>query len=189
MTFSTSFQRPSDTAADRLEIERLIGEVARRHNVLLSRDDPILVTVTLNELILAATMKRLQAIVVASQDQIAAGTAQQVADAKATAAHLITEAADYVAGQVRAAVGNIASEIKAAAADELHSARQMTLMAQNARVTAWWAAVIAIVAAAIAGTLAAVSPLITDNRYPLPSNCRPAAIREVASPSPLKRQI
>jgi hypothetical protein len=30
------------------DIEQLIGEVAQKHGLLLSRDDPVLVTVTLN---------------------------------------------------------------------------------------------------------------------------------------------
>jgi len=42
-----------------LDIERLIGEVARRHDLLLSRDDPIFVSVTLNEQILAEALARL----------------------------------------------------------------------------------------------------------------------------------
>lgn len=37
---------------DSIDIEDLISRVARRHKILLSEDDPVLVTVTLNEYIL-----------------------------------------------------------------------------------------------------------------------------------------
>ena len=53
--------------ASALDIERLIGDVAQRHDVLLRRDDPILVTVTLNERIIERALARLTAVVEASE--------------------------------------------------------------------------------------------------------------------------
>jgi hypothetical protein len=56
------------------DIERLIGDVAKRHNLLLRPDDPLLITVTLNELLLGRALERIEAAIIASQDQIAAGS-------------------------------------------------------------------------------------------------------------------
>jgi hypothetical protein len=99
---------PSEPGEDLIDIERLIGEVAKRHNALLGRDDPIFMAVTLNELIIARALERIEATVEASQDQIAAGTAQQIAASKTIAASLITSAADHVAGQIAAAAAEAA---------------------------------------------------------------------------------
>ena len=84
--------------------ERLIGEVAKRHDLLLSRDDPVLVTVTLNELILAEALAQLQASLDAASQDIAASAAKQIEASKIIAEQLITAAADYVANEIRAAV-------------------------------------------------------------------------------------
>jgi len=63
---------------ERAEIERAIGEVARQHNLLLSPDDPLLVTITLNEVILQRIIARQLQAIEAAQDQIAAGSAPVV---------------------------------------------------------------------------------------------------------------
>ncbi len=95
---------------DRAEIEKAIGEVARQHNLLLSPDDPLLVTITLNEVILQRIITgQLQAIV-AAQDQIAAGTAQQIEMARQIAGLVITGAADYVAGELNATATALKAE-------------------------------------------------------------------------------
>ena len=166
----------SDPAVDPIDVERLIGEVARRHTVLLGGDDPIFMTVTLNELIIARALERVQAMVEASQDQISAGTAQQVLASKTLAASLITSAADQVAGQVRAATAEAVGQIQATVADELRAARLAANAAQKARSAARLAAGIAIAAAAIAGTLAAVSPLL-NSRPILAGQCHTATAR------------
>ena len=178
----------SKPGVDPMEIERLIGEVAKRHNALLGRDDPIFMVVTLNELIIARALEQVQAAVEASQDQISAGTAQQIATAKTVAASLITSAADYVAGQVRAATADAAQQIQLAAAEELRGARLAAKSAQKAGSTAALAAGVAIAAAAIVATLATFSPWldtrplsIADCR--LPCRCRPPAM--IVSPSAL----
>ena len=48
--------------------------MAKRHNVLITEDDPILVTVTLNELVLAEYLERVHARVQAAEDQISKKT-------------------------------------------------------------------------------------------------------------------
>jgi hypothetical protein len=171
MTFSVSSMPPSNPGDDPFDIERLIGEVAKRHNALLGRDDPIFMAVTLNELIIARALERIEATVEASQDQIAAGTAQQIAASKTIAASLITSAADHVAGQIAAAAADAAQQIQAAVAKELREARQAANTAQKARTAARWAAGI-VVAAAIAGALIGVLPLLEMDTEPA-SDCRP----------------
>jgi hypothetical protein len=86
-----------------MDADQLIAEVARTHGVRLGRDDPILIAATINRLTLDEALAEIRKAVQESQDQIAAGTAQQVEAAKATAARLITDAAVYAAEWLRAA--------------------------------------------------------------------------------------
>ena len=130
---------------------------------------------TLNELLLVRALERIEAAVIASQDQIAAGTAQQIATAKVLGERLITAASGHVAGQVREAAGEAVDRIGAAVAAELRTAREAANAASAARAGAWWAVMIAIAAATIAATIAALSPLIDARQAP--AECRAAADR------------
>ena len=127
---------PSRLGVDPIEIERLIGEVAKRHNALLGRDDPIFMAVTLNDI--ARALEQVQAAVEASQDQISAGTVQQIATAKTIAASLITSAADHVTVQVRAATAETALQIQLAVAEELRGARLAAKTAQRQAAPQHW---------------------------------------------------
>ncbi len=133
--------------------ERLIGEVAKRHDLLLSRDDPVLVTVTLNELILAEALAQLRASLDAASESIAGSAARHIEASKLVAEQLITAAADYVANEVRAAAVDIGMGGKATPPAE-------ALAYPGASSLAWTAAAIAIAAACISGTLAITGPLL-----------------------------
>jgi hypothetical protein len=125
---------------DRAEIERAIGEVARQHNLLLSPDDPLLVTITLNEVILQRIIAvQLQAIE-AAQDQIAAGTAQQIEAARQIAGLTITGAADYVAGELKETVQTVKAEWLAAVQAEKKQIMTAAAEARQAQHLAWRAA-------------------------------------------------
>jgi Transcriptional activator TraM len=126
-----------------MDVQRLIGEVARRHNVLLGPDDPILVTLTLNELILTGYLERVQALLEAAQDQTSAGTAQHLAAAREIAARLVSEAAGYVAGQLTEAGAGIEARLLEAVGRELEAAREAAHGAAQARRVAVFAALVA----------------------------------------------
>jgi hypothetical protein len=127
---------------DRAEIEKAIGEVARQHNLLLSPDDPLLVTITLNEVILQRIIAgQLQAIE-AAQDQIAAGTAQQVEMARQIAGLVITGAADYVAGELKATATALKAEWLAAIEAEKTQLLATATDARQAQRRAWQAALL-----------------------------------------------
>jgi hypothetical protein len=104
---------------DALEIERLIGEVAKRHHLLLSRDDPLLISVTLHELLLDRHLARLELALETAQRQIAATAVQQTDLARDNAAKLITAAAGYADEEIRAAARHAAAEIAGALKTQL----------------------------------------------------------------------
>jgi hypothetical protein len=121
------------------DIERMIGEVARRHNLLLPRDDPTFVVLTLNELALEGLIARVEA----AQDQIAAGVVQQRAAARELAERVLVGGADYVRRSHAAAADELRAALKETLAGELAAFRRAAAEAREARRSAWLAALAA----------------------------------------------
>ena len=127
-----------------MDVQRLIGEVAKRHNVLLGPSDPILVTLTLNELVLAQYVERLNATLEQAEDRTAAGSAQQIAAARELAGKLVTETGGYVAGQVEEAGKAVQAQLLASLERQVQAAREAAEQAILARRTALYAALVAV---------------------------------------------
>lgn len=84
-----------------MDIQRLVGEVAKKHHVLLSPDDPIFVSVTLYEALLAEHLQRVQDAVEKASRSILATSAGHVEAARAVASELVVESARLAGDQVR----------------------------------------------------------------------------------------
>jgi hypothetical protein len=98
----------------RRDVDALIGEVAKRHNLLLRADDPILVTIALNELMLSKMLAQVEESAGVAERRLAAGAMLHVEASKESASHLITAAAQYVDDNIRAAARQAALDIDAA---------------------------------------------------------------------------
>jgi hypothetical protein len=72
------------------DVKALIGEVAKRHHVLLSEDDPVLVTLTLNELILTRAIAEIEAHIQSCKEQASVAAAEHIAASKALAEGIVT---------------------------------------------------------------------------------------------------
>lgn len=140
-----------------VDFDEIRKEVAIRHNVLLFEDDPILVTVSINEMVLERYLDLVSEHYEDVSRTLAVTTQQQIEQSKETAAKIITDAANYVSEQVRqaalAAANEAGEEIrrhiasaKAASREALASGRD----AQTAKNSAFLAAVLAGTAALIA---------------------------------------
>lgn len=127
-----------------MDVQRLIGEVAKRHNVLLGPSDPILVTLTLNELVLAQYVERLNATLEQAEDRAAAGSAQQIAAARELAGKLVTETGGYVAGQVEEAGRAVQAQLIASLSRQVQAAQEAAQQAAIARRMALYAALVAV---------------------------------------------
>jgi hypothetical protein len=136
--------RPSSS-----DVQRLIGEVARRHNLLLDASDPIFVTVTLNELLLVRALEQLRAALGAAMAEMALLPVQEREAAKAAAEQLITGAADYVSGEIKTAAREAAVLLRAAAREELARLNTARVEAGHAQTLAWRAALVAVAAAGL----------------------------------------
>ncbi len=150
------------------DVQRLIGEVAKRHNMLLGPDDPIFIGVTLNELVLARAMEQVQASVAAMLAEHALVSAQHREAAKAVAEQLITGAADYVAKEVKAAGGELEAAMRAAAREEIAQIRAASAGVHQMSRTAGRAAGIAVAAVCLITGAVLASWFQGERTWPLP---------------------
>ena len=101
---------------EKLDFDEIRKEVAIQHSVLLGKDDPILVTVTINELVLAHYAKQMTALQDEASRALTVSLQQQVEQSKETAGKVITEAANYVSDKMRqtldAALADAGNEIR-----------------------------------------------------------------------------
>lgn len=121
-------------------------EVARRHNLLLNKDDPILAAVTLNELVLSSYLARMEQAAGDAERQAAGRVAQEVGAVKAIAERMIVGASTYFADEVR----KVADQLIATVDAKLKAAQDTARAVEEAKRPAQWAAAAAIVAAVLA---------------------------------------
>lgn len=124
----------------------ILKQVAIKHSVLLGKDDPILVTVTLNEMVLARYLELAAAQYADANRALTISLQQQVDQSKETAGRVITAAADYVAKEVQLAVTSAITDARHAGQDAAANNRD----ARAAKNGAFLAAVVAGASALIA---------------------------------------
>jgi hypothetical protein len=138
-----------------IDIKAVIDEVARRHHIRLSDDDPILATVTLTEHVHKVFAEHLKKLVegVADQatDRLAAQiemgrqeVANQAEGAKATASKLINDAGTWSAENLQRASLGASEDIRAAVSAALSTVQIDIQSARTAKTVAIWAAVIVV---------------------------------------------
>jgi hypothetical protein len=138
----------------------LIAEVAVRHKVLLDEKDPILVTLTLSELVLGRYVEKVNELGEEHQKALAAALAEQLALAKETGGRIITDASSYVSDEIRKTLDSVlakaaksiqqdiamAQAASRAAADTMQAANALRSNVIAASVGAGVAAFVALVA-------------------------------------------
>ena len=122
-----------------MDIDALRAAVAKKHNVLLSPDDPILLTVHLHELVLAEVLANIKSIATECRNDSIAAVAHQVEVAKRAAATLITQTAGYVAAEVQRQIKSALEESTA----RVNESRRLTDRARDWALIAAAASVIA----------------------------------------------
>ena len=133
-----------------MDIDALRAAVAKKHNILLSPDDPILLTVHLNEMLLAEMLANMKSITTESRNDSIAAVAHQVDVAKRAAATLITQTAGYVAGEIQ-------RQVKSALEESTERASEARRLTERARTWALLGAAASVIAGGAAiGVLVAV---------------------------------
>ncbi|EIH7005369.1 conjugal transfer protein TraM [Escherichia coli] len=142
-----------------LDFDDIRKEVAIRHGVLLGKDDPILATVTVNELVLGRFLDLISDQYDEANRTLTLTLQQQVEQSKETAGKIITDAANYVSDQTRQAVAEAikdagkelrqqVAEVKTASREAVASGRDAQVAKNSAMVAAVLAGVAALIAVA-----------------------------------------
>lgn len=148
-----------------IDFETIRKDIAVKHNVLLGKDDPILVAVSLNEMVLSHYLDLISENYAEQSRQLVhsfqAHTEQSLTQATATAEKIITQSTDYVSAEIKKVVHEASAEAYALAIKQSASLnddlkRQLVdqsatiLEARSSRNIAIIAAVIAIACALVA---------------------------------------
>lgn len=115
-----------------MDVEALRTEVAKRHGLLLGRDDPIFVAVTLHELVLDDFLRRAQIAAEEVERRASGGYARSIEDAKRGAEKLVVGAAAYFAEEVRRGAAQAQMLIDASLRGKLEAITTATDTARNA---------------------------------------------------------
>jgi hypothetical protein len=163
---------PSYKPLSAADLDQLIAEVAKQHGFLLDRDDPVLVTVSLNRLVLAQILGQIGEAAVAAKLEIAAGAACQADAVKADASRLITAAAEYADEQFRLAAASAAAELKTGLSKQL---AELPVVADTERLARTessmrWTAAFVYLAATLTALVTIVTPLVFSSS-PVTANC------------------
>lgn len=87
-----------------IDFEEIRKQIAIKHNVLLDKDDPILVTITINEIVLSRYLDLVTERYNDASRDLTIALLHQQEESKRIAEKIITEASDYVSNQVRQSV-------------------------------------------------------------------------------------
>ncbi len=105
-----------------MKVQDLIGEVAKRHNVLVDPSDPIFVAVTLNELLLAEHVAKVEAALERAENALAMAASRHLEKTRWTATALIANSSAALSEQIKAAGPALRSQLQ-------HAVREMVLAA------------------------------------------------------------
>jgi|SRR6185437_367843 len=134
-----------------IDYNEIRKQVAISNNALIAKDDPILIGVTLNELVFQRYVEILNEQNEELVKKLEAVQQKAIVDSKLTAGRVITEAAAFVSDQVNTAVLAAMEEGREQIRHDLRKAREETEEARKA--SAKWAAVSSLCAVIVVGSV------------------------------------
>jgi hypothetical protein len=100
-------------------IDHLKKEIAVRHNTQLQNDDPILMNVTTQDVLIEYTVKRLEAMLAEAQNKITASTQETLQSAEQIASKMINNSAKHLESRFQEAAGIIAGQVQEAVQEKM----------------------------------------------------------------------
>jgi VIT1/CCC1 family predicted Fe2+/Mn2+ transporter len=140
-----------------MNVQDLIGEVARRHNVLVDPEDPVFVAVTLNELLLAEHVQNVQAALDRAEQATQGATNRHLEKVRSAASALFADSSKHLAEQVRGAGSALRAQFQDVIRELALATAAAATEAARQRRAAEWAAAVAIGCACLVVGLAAVT--------------------------------
>jgi hypothetical protein len=132
-----------------LDQDQVIAEVARRHKILLTRDDPILAVLALHEVIFAGYIAQVNAAVDKLQEDMEGIAQRYTEDSKTVAKTIIGQAVDQTVAQIRAGTEPVAIQIRANMEDALDRYESIAYRTMRAEMVSVISAVVSVVALGI----------------------------------------
>jgi hypothetical protein len=140
-----------------MDVQHLIGEVARRHNVLVDPGDPIFVAVTLNELLVAEYVEAMELALARAEKAARAASREQVEQVRQAAAQLMNDSVKQLGEQERAAGSSLKFQLEQLVEGSVHSAQAAASESSQNRAASFWAAALATVCACLAAVAVGVA--------------------------------
>ncbi len=140
-----------------MNVQDLIGEVAKRHNVLVDPEDPVFVAVTLNELLLADHVQKLQAALDRAEARTDHATSRSIEKARDAAASLMTDSSKQLRDQLRQAGIALGTHLQQVVRELVFLAEAAVVAAAREKQAARWAAAVAIACAVLVVGVAMVT--------------------------------
>lgn len=149
-TDQTALDLPTPEVAPTVDLRELIGLVAKRHGVMLTKGDPAFILVTLLEEVSRTHQGHQAAALERALDAITATTLEQKEAARVIAERIVNEGGAHLARRIEAAGAGLVPAITAAVTEQLASKtaelENATTQARKAKGAALAAAVVAIFA-------------------------------------------
>ncbi len=137
-----------------MNVQDLIGAVAKRHNVLVDPQDPIFVAVTLNETLLAEHVQKMQAALERAEKAAALASARHLEVTRRTAADLLIDSSRRVSDQMRAAGSAVRTQLHHLLQQLVAAAEAAATEAARQRRASQWAAAVAMGCACLVAGMA-----------------------------------
>ena len=133
-----------------MKVKELIGEVAKRHNVLVDPKDPIFVTITLNELLLAEYVQAVHDALRRGEISAAQAARTHIEASRKASEAIILEGGRGARDRLLKAGEAVAIHVHDVVRDLLATAKADVKETSHQRRVSQWAAVASIVAAFVA---------------------------------------
>ena len=130
-----------------MNTRHLINEVAKRHNIILDHNDPILVTVTLNELVVEHYIEKMESLLAITQNNLSSAMGEQLSESKETASKIITNASLYVSDNTKKMITEMKDEMMSSFKQEVTLIKELQKKTRRDRQCAIYAAGLAILSA------------------------------------------
>ena len=130
--------------------EALIGEIAKRHKILLDPDDPAFALITINEIVLSRAIAIVEAKLEAIEQRLTQISEKQTETAKAIGEAIITAGAAYVAERFKDASVDLIGEVRTSIGLD-HGKKQSGRQRSGGTILS----IVMVIAAFVAGFLAA----------------------------------
>jgi hypothetical protein len=133
-----------------MKVQELIGEVAKRHNVLVDPSDPVFIAVTLNEVLLAEHLAKVDAALAQAEETFARASERQLEKARYTATALVANTSVALAEQLKGAGVGLRAQLQQGVRELVLTAADAAAVAAQQKRAGQRAAAVAIASAGVA---------------------------------------